>query len=101
VVIRTLVEPGLYRDGARPLPAWACAPRLPGHHPRSVPQKRGAAPTFEDVAEAYMAERPRNVYGSGFVAGSGGGADRTYPVVGRKPVNTIDINRMLAVLKLV
>jgi hypothetical protein len=56
VVIRTLVEPGLYRDGARPL-------HRPGHallHCETiipVPQKRGAAPTFEDVAEAYMAEQ--------------------------------------------
>jgi integrase len=86
---RALVDDGI--DPIEHTRAQAAIPAAP---------KRHFAPTFEEVAEAYMADRlkrlrsevHRHQWRQTLV-------DYAYPVIGKMPVNEIETNDVLAVLK--
>lgn len=84
----------LIRDGIDPIEHTRTQAVIP------VPQKRQAVPTFEDMAEAYMADRlkrlrseiHRHQWRQTLL-------DYAYPIIGKMPVNEIETNDVLAVLK--
>jgi len=86
---RTLVNDGI--DPIEHTRAQAIIPAAP---------KRNASPTFEEVAESYMAdrlkrlrnERHRDQWRQTLVG-------YAYPIIGKMPVNEIETNDVLAVLK--
>jgi integrase len=86
---RALVDDGV--DPIEHARAQAIVPTTP---------KRHSAPTFEEMAEAYMADRLKRqrseVHRDQWRQTL---RDYAYPVIGHMPVNTIETNDVLAVLK--
>jgi integrase len=86
---RTLVADGI--DPIEHTRAQATIPAAP---------KRHASPTFEEVAEAYMVDRLKRLR-SGVHRHQWRQTleDYAYPIIGKMPVNEIETNEVLAVLK--
>jgi integrase len=86
---RTLVAQGI--DPIEHTRAQATIPAAP---------KRHSSPTFEDVAEAYMADRLKRLR-SGVHRDQWQQTlrDYAYPIIGNMPVNAIETNDVLAVLR--
>jgi integrase len=83
----------LVNDGIDPI-EHACAQAVP------TTPKRNSAPTFEEMAEAYMADRLKRqrseVHRDQWRQTL---QDYAYPIIGHMPVNTIETNHVLAVLR--
>src|SRR6516165_5349926 len=81
----------LVNDGIDPIEhtrAQAVIPAAP---------KQNSSPTFEEVAESYMADRLKRVRSRGQWRQTL--MDYAYPVIGKMPVDEIETNDVLAVLK--
>ena len=86
---RALVNDGI--DPIEHMRAQAVIPAAP---------KRNSSPTFEEVAESYMADRLKRlrseVHRHNWRQSL---LDYAYPIIGKMPVNEIETNDVLAVLK--
>ena len=84
----------LVNDGIDPIEhtrAQAVIPAAP---------KRNSSPTFEDAAEAYMADRLKRLRSEAHRHNWRQSLlDYAYPIIGKMPVNAIETNDVLAVLK--
>ena len=81
----------LVNDGIDPIEhtrAQAVIPAAP---------KQNSSPTFEEVAERYMADRLKRVRSRGQWRQTL--VDYAYPIIGQMPANEIETNDVLAVLK--
>jgi integrase len=84
----------LVNDGIDPIEHTRAQATIP------VAPKRHLSPTFEEVAEAYMADRLKRLRSESHRRQwQQTLVDYAYPIIGKMPVNEIETNDVLAVLK--